>query len=125
MKRFALIFAMAAACGGSSSNPDAPASIDAKVSSVKSVACTGSEAVTVTVVGSTQFAFSPMNPSITAGQAIHFNTTSFHPVKSGTPSAPTNDFEVANGDGCLMFTQAGSFPFFCEVHLFPGTVTVN
>ena len=125
MKRFAFAFVLAAACGGSSSNPDAPASIDAKVSSVKSVSCNGATIAQTINVNAGGTAFMPNTATINANQIVHFMTSSFHPVKSGTPASPTTDFEASSGDACFQFTQAGTFPFFCEVHLFTGTITVQ
>jgi plastocyanin len=122
MKRLALILVVAAACGGSSSsNPaDAP-----PASPVKTVPCAGATvAQTVTVVSTPQFAFSPMTLTIHVNDVVHFQTGSLHPVASGAQGHPDGKFSTT-GDACLQFTQAGTFPFFCNVHGFPGTVTVQ
>src|SRR5262249_36737955 len=120
----ALVFASIVALGacGSSSN----GTIDSTPSSVQSVSCGSvTPAATVTVVlNGTTFAFSPMNPSVHVNDVIRFNTTPTHPVASGTNGTADGKF-MTNGDGCFKFTQAGTFPFFCSVHLFTGTVTVQ
>jgi plastocyanin len=119
---FALALA-AAACGSSSNNNtiDSPAS-----STVQALSCSGiTPAATVTVTGTTSFMFSPMTVSIHPNDVVRFMTSSFHPVQSGTPSAPDGKFGPTSGDNCFKFTAAGTFPFFCNVHLFTGTVTVQ
>ena len=117
----ATLFAVAA-CGGSSNNN----TIDSATSSVQPVSCTGASiAQTFTVTGTASFMFSPMTATVPVNSIVEFNTTSFHPVQSGTPSAPDGKFGPTSGDNCFKFTQAGTFPFFCNVHLFTGTLTVQ
>ena len=118
----ALVFFAAAACGSSSNTTiDSPPS-----SSVQAVSCAGATiAQTFTVTGTTSFMFSPMTATVPVNSIVEFNTTSFHPVQSGTPSAPDGKFGPTTGDNCFKFTQAGTFPFFCNVHLFTGTLTVQ
>jgi plastocyanin len=115
-----LVLALAACGGGSSNN-----TIDSPPSVVQSVSCGGvTPAATVTVTGTSTFMFSPSTVSIHVNDVVRFNTTSFHPVASGSAGTPDGKFST-NGDGCFKFTQAGTFPFFCSVHLFTGTVTVQ
>jgi plastocyanin len=118
--RFAFsILLVVAACGGSSSSTDAPSQ-----SSVQPVICPAAPAQTVTVTGTTTFAFSPMTFTINVNDVVHFNTTSMHPVASGAGGVADGKFST-NGDACFKFTAAGTFPFFCQVHGFTGAVTVH
>ena len=92
---------------------------------MQSVSCTGANiAQTFTVTGAATFMFSPQTATVPVGSIVEWNTTSFHPVASGTPGSPDGKFSTT-GDGCFKFTQAGTFPFFCNVHLFTGTLTVQ
>ena len=115
-------FGALAACGGSSSNN----TIDSPPSAVQPVSCTGiTPAATFTVVlNGTMFAFSPSSANVHVNDVVRFMTTSSHPVSSGPVGSPDGKVSTT-GDNCLKFTQAGTFPFFCNVHLFPGTLTVQ
>ena len=124
----ALVFASfvaLGACGGNSNNNtiDSPTGGGA----VQSVSCTGiTPKTTFTVVlNGTMFAFSPANATISVNDIVRFNTTASHPVQSGAPGSPDGKFGPTNGDGCFKFTQTGTFPFFCNIHLFTGFVTVQ
>jgi plastocyanin len=117
---FALAFCFAAACGGGSSTPtpDAPAS-DVQV--VSCGAAAPKETITVTAV---PFAYSPATSTINVGDVVHFMVTSSHPTDSGTGGTADGKFTVQS-DSCLKFTKAGTYPFFCAVHGFTGTLTVQ
>jgi plastocyanin len=119
MKRLALVLVFAAACGGSSSNPTP----DAAVSTAKVVTCPAAPAQTIAVnAGGT--AFVPSTASIHVNDIVQFTGGASHPVVSGTGS-PDGKFNLSSGAGCVQFTAAGTFPFFCNVHGFTGTITVQ
>jgi plastocyanin len=121
MRSALAILVFATACGGSSSNTtiDSP-----PASTVQPVICPGTVAQTITVTGTTTFMFSPMTSTINVNDVVHFNTTSLHPVASGSNGVADGKFS-ANGDACFKFTAAGTFPFFCQVHGFTGSITVQ
>ncbi len=122
---FALALSLAAACGGSSSNPDAAgSSTDAKPAEVEVVSCTGVTPVQTITVTNVPFAYSPATATINVGDVVHFSPTASHPTSSGAGGTPDNKFHVG-ADACLKFTKAGTYPFFCEPHGFTGTITVN
>ncbi|MCE9576347.1 MAG: hypothetical protein K8W52_24580 [Deltaproteobacteria bacterium] len=124
---FALALSLAAAaCGGdSSSTPDAAgSSIDAKPADVEVVSCTGvtpAQTITVTAV---PFAYSPASATINVGDVVHFQVGASHPTASGANATADGKWNVA-ADGCLKFTKAGTYPYFCVAHGFTGTLTVQ
>jgi plastocyanin len=127
MKRFAfaLVLALVAACGDSnSSTPDAPKSIDA-APSTKVVSCTGATIAATIGVNAGGTAFMPSTASVHVNDIVHFNSTASHPVASGASGTPDNKFTISTGDGCVQFLAAGTYPFFCSVHGFTGTITVQ
>lgn len=121
-----LVIVGAAACGGGSSTIDAPKPADAKASSVKSIACPSTPDSDITVNASgTAFVISATTIPVNGVAHIHM-PNSFHDAASGPVGAPDGQFKVPfGGDACFQFTQAGTFPFFCEAHLFTGTLTVQ
>ena len=128
MKGLALLVFVAACGGGSTSTIDAPKPADAKPSSVKVLAtCPATPDSTVTVnAGGTAFVVS--NATIPVNGVVHFSLgpTAFHDAASGTGGVADGTFKVGfGGDECLQFTAAGTFPFFCEAHLFAATITVQ
>jgi len=78
------------------------------------------------------FAFSPQNITIDVGDTVVWtnNGVAPHTATSGT-SCPTGDGKwdsgvLSNGQSfSFTFTQAGTFPYFCTIHCFTGTVIVN
>ncbi len=104
---------------------DAP--VDAP-SSVQMISCIGANpAQTITITG-VPSAFTPSSVTITANQVIRFDPAgTFHNMTSGTPPSNANGiFATPNSqEACLRFTQAGTFAYYCSIHLFTGTITVN
>jgi len=102
--------------------PDAPDAMtdaladapdDARPSSVVVVPCTSF----VAVVETTAASFTPTAISIHVGDVIRFAPSSPHDVRSGTPASPEDRFTVDGGaPRCLRFDEAGTFPFYCQVH---------
>jgi plastocyanin len=103
---------------------DAPPPIDAP-SSVQIISCTGANPI-ITINAGT-FAFVPATPTITVNQVVEFIPGGPHSMTSGAPAnSPDGLFATTIGQtACLRFTAAGTFPFYCNPHLFTGTITVN
>lgn len=80
------------------------------------------------VIGTSGFAFSPSEVTISAGGVVKFETPGNHNMVSGTPSSPDGKFTTGTpGDTmCLRFNVVGEYPFYCGVHnSMRGTVTVE
>jgi hypothetical protein len=73
---------------------------DASLNLVDVISCTG--VTPDATIGTTGSAYVPVSTTINAGNVIQFGAVA-----------------------CLRFNQPGTYPFFCSVHLFSGTVTVN
>ncbi len=129
MKPLPLLCLLLAACGddgGTMTQVDAPAGVDAPTATVMKVTCPALVAATVTTTDAS-FSYSPMATTITAGSVVKFNTSSSHDVKPN-PIAPKTDpgLNVGfNEMACLQFTATGTFGFVCSLHSFAGTITVN
>jgi plastocyanin len=131
MKYAVLLSSVLAACGssGGTTQNDAAGSGSGTVNKVTTVACAGATiAATVMMAdGTNQYTYSTTTaPTIAVGGIVEFKTSGTHDVN---PSLNTNSdpgLKVTfNKDVCLKFTEAGTFTFFCSVHLFTGTVTAN
>lgn len=98
---------------------DAPAVIDAP-SAVQVISCTG--VTPVQTIAASNFAFTPANVTITAGDVIRVTSQGSH-----TFTSDTGAFDASIGaDTCVRFTVAGSYPYHCTFHAsMTGTVTVN
>ena len=136
------VMVVAAACGGSSSTPDAsgqkdaPSGIDAAPATVMTVDCTGvTPAATVTAK---TFAYTSMpagasssDSAIKVNDVIEFNLmpTTTHPVIPDPTSGTTDPGIIApdNKVTCLKFTMTGTFHYDCQIHGHgvKGTVTVT
>jgi len=69
--------------------------------------------------------YMPSAVAINQGQVVKFTMSASHDV---TPAATSSDpnLRVAKGqEKCFMFTQSGTYKFFCTPHGFAGMVTVN
>jgi len=124
---FASCFALAiVSCGddgGENAPPDA-AQPDGTAASVVMVTCPATPAATVTT-SDVSFVYTPADTVITQGQVVKFTMSGTHNV---APTPGMSDPGLAVGFGeekCLMFTQTGTFKFFCTPHGFGGMVTVN
>jgi plastocyanin len=146
MRHAFLFVGLIAACGGGSSPSDAPAKdaprvvdarpidgpaidgpvidapmIDATPATVFDVTCTGATiAATVTTVDGTN-AYMPSAVTIAVGGIVKFTTSVSHDVNSTVPGLPVGFSTTA----CRQFTAAGTFGFFCSIHGFSGSVTVQ
>jgi plastocyanin len=101
------------------------AGIDA-MSSVSVVQCPGNPDLTIGINGGGD-AFMPNTGTIPVNGVVEFdpNGTS-HNMVSGT--LPNGDGQFGTPTGqvtCLRFTVAGTYPFFCSLHSFTGTLTVQ
>ncbi len=109
------------------STEDAP--VDALVvdamRSVNVVQCPGG-AVDLEISAATG-AYVPQTPTISVNDVVRFTPGDpNHDMVSGSNNIPDGQFATTTGQiTCLRFTAAGTFPFYCSVHLFTGTITVN
>ncbi|KAB2899133.1 MAG: hypothetical protein F9K40_10605 [Kofleriaceae bacterium] len=108
--------------------PDATA-IDAPIdaaSSVMVVACPGTPDLEIGVNGGGT-AYMPSTGTISVNEIVRFTPGDpNHDLVSGTPGSADGLFATPLGQTtCLRFTATGTFPFFCTVHSFTGTITVN
>ncbi len=104
--------------------PDAAPAPDAEPSSVVEVTCPGSPDATVTAP-SFSFTIVP-DATIPVNGIVRFEMPGSHSVVSGTVASPTTEFPVGfNETKCFQFTEAGSYPFYCNPHQFTATLTVQ
>lgn len=131
MKRLAFAALLLAACGGDdggSVTPDAATTTPDSGTAAKVVAvtCPATPAATVMAVNGTD-AYMPMSTTISVGQIVRFQISSFHDVTPNT-IAPLTDPAIQVSPGqtkCLQFNQAGTYGFYCSPHGFTGSITVN
>jgi len=100
--------------------PDAPAA-----TGVTEVSCTGAT-IASEVTASTGM-FTITDTTIAVNDIVRFTMPASHSAVSGTvPGTPDGKFTVAlNTTKCLRFTIAGTYPFYCNPHLFTGSLTVG
>jgi plastocyanin len=101
------------------------AGIDA-MSSVSVVTCPVTPDLEIAVNGGGT-AYMPNTGTISVNGVIRFTPGDpNHDMVSGTAPNADGLFDTVAGDTvCLRFSAAGTFPFFCQVHGFTGTLTVN
>jgi hypothetical protein len=94
----------------------ADANVDAKVSPVEIIDCTGVNVdVSVTTSGRT-FVLSSTDPIPVRGVA-RFSPGGSHDATSGANRTADGLFAVAGGATvCIRFLEAGTFPFYCTIH---------
>ncbi len=114
------------ACG--SSTPNTRMSTVSSVS-VKIVTC---PTTTVPAVTISNFTFLPGSMAISPNDIVKWtnNDSTTHTVTSGLPGAPDGKFDsgnlAPNATVCVQFLSAGTYQYFCNIHLFmTGTVTVQ
>ncbi|HUQ02432.1 MAG TPA: hypothetical protein VM261_08045 [Kofleriaceae bacterium] len=103
--------------------------VDARIdamSTVNVVQCPGNPDLTIGI-NSGGTAFMPNTGTISVNGVVRFdpNGTS-HNMVSGT--LPNGDGQFGTPTGqvtCLRFTVAGTYPYFCSLHSFTGTLTVQ
>lgn len=101
---------------------DAP--IDA-MSSVMTVTCPVTPDLEINAATGA-YVYTPSSATINANGIIRFTPGGSHNMISGTQASPNGLFATPTGQiTCLRFTAAGTFPFFCSVHGFSGSITVN
>jgi plastocyanin len=123
--RIILACSLIAACSDSGGTPDAKQPDAPGASSVVTVTCPASPAATVTTSESDITKYMPSATTINQGQIVNFTMSISHDV---TPAATGGDpnLRVAKGqEKCFMFTQTGTYRFFCTPHGFAGMVIVN
>ncbi|MEZ4401397.1 MAG: hypothetical protein R3B06_15335 [Kofleriaceae bacterium] len=152
---FASLSLVAAACGGDDSAPidalpvdasipdcsvtcsatdaavdapdvvDAPPAVDAPAAAVVVVDCAG--ATIASVVTATAGRFNLTQAQVTAGDIVQFTMPASHSAHSGATAGVDDGVFVVlrNETKCLQFTAPGTFPFWCDPHLFTATLTVT
>src|SRR4029450_9816305 len=92
------------------------------------------QAAKAEIDGTAQFKWEPANVTIKPGGTVTFKVAGGppHPVGSGDGSNPAGDGKVdtkasgldkmgtGGGGGAVKFRKAGSYPFFCIVHVSQG-----
>jgi plastocyanin len=120
----ALLITLAAhGCSSSSSStPDAPPA----VATVMAVTCPATPDATIMSSDSNLSSYMPGSVSISVGQIVKFTMSSSHNVAPSLTATTDSGLNVGFGaTACLKFTKPGTFGFFCTVHSFTGTVTVQ
>lgn len=105
--------------------------IDARVDAMSTVAvvqCPGNPALVVGINGAEDgYTFVPTTPTISVNDIVKFDPAgTFHNMVSGSGGNEDGLFSTPTSQvTCLRFTAAGTFPFFCNIHFFTGTITVT
>lgn len=117
-----------AACGGDDGGNNVQMDarpVDATVAKVFEVGCPATPAATVTTTNTVD-AYSPMASTVSVGGIVKFALSSSHNAAPNTLTtsdpALTVDFGATK---CLKFNATGTYGFFCTVHGFAGTITVQ
>lgn len=94
------------------------------MTSVNVVQCPGNPDLAISAATGV---YVPSTATINVNDVVRFTPGDpNHDMVSGTPGTPDGRFATPLGQTtCLRFTAAGTFPFFCTVHSFTGTITVN
>jgi plastocyanin len=98
---------------------------DAMVAAVELISCSG-ETPVLTISAATG-AYVPMNSTVTVGDVVQFTPGNpSHDMTSGTPPTPDGVFATPLGStACLRFNQVATYAFYCTVHEFTGSITVD
>jgi plastocyanin len=126
--RICLACSVLVACSSDGGGTPDAKQIDAPANSfVVAVTCPATPALTVSGVQGqdTKYSYAPMSGTITQGQIVKFTMSVDHDVN---PAAMGGDPNLKVGKGmekCFMFTQTGTYKFFCNPHGFAGMVVVN
>jgi plastocyanin len=72
-------------------------------------------------------AFSPSTVTVAPGEAVIWDFQAFHTSTSDTSSGPEvwNSGFLSSGTFSHTFTTPGSYPYYCQVHSFPGGTAMN
>jgi len=120
-----------AACGddGGTSPADGPSQQDSAASSVAEVDCASVTPDATVVVSSATgtAAYDPMTTNISVNGVVKFTMPGSHSAVSGSPPGTADGkFRVNfNETKCLRFTEAGTYPFWCDPHHFMGSIVVQ
>jgi plastocyanin len=127
----------AAGCGdcdapNDASEPDADTSdaIDAAIdamSTVNVVQCPGNPALVIGINAMEDgYTYTPDVQTISVNDVVKFDPAgTFHNMVSGSGGNEDGQFSTPTSEvTCLRFTAAGTFPFFCNIHSFTGSITV-
>jgi len=114
-----------AACGSSSTTPDAPMGVDAAGPSVRALTCPPGSMPTVTTDESA-LAYAPPSTTISAHGIVKFMMSPSHNVAPNPLRATDPGLMVDYGKiVCLEFDKASTFNFQCLSHGFVGTIVVQ
>jgi plastocyanin len=119
----ALLITLAAyGCSSSSSTPDAPPA----VATVMAVTCPANPDASIMSSDLNSTSYIPGSVSIGVGQIVKFTMSPAHNVAPSLTGTTDTGLNVGFGaTACLKFTKAGTFGFYCTVHLFTGTAVVQ
>src|SRR5262245_28763655 len=118
-----------AACGddgGTTPPADGPSPQDSPpASSVTEVDC--ASVTPAAEVKTSGFAYDPGTTNISVNGVVQFMMPGSHSAVSGPPAGTADGkFRVNfNDTKCLRFTEAGTYPFWCDPHHFVGMVIVQ
>ena len=72
-------------------------------------------------------AFSPSTVTVVPGEAVIWDFQGFHTSTSDTSSGPEvwDSGFLSSGTFSHTFTTPGSYPYYCQVHSFPGGTVMN
>ncbi len=124
--------ACSSAVGGASANGSVDSSIPAFNGCTPEMFVTGTSATTVSFGGqasSPLFGYAPKCVRITAGESVTFTGDfSVHPVSPGTSPTATTAGSASNpiplqqtgSSLSVTFPEAGTYPYFCQVHYAAG-----
>lgn len=118
--------ALASACGGGKTEPDAAPMVDAPpLPRVQRVNCPASVAVEITEIASPStggYAYSPNPATIRAGEVVKFRSGTMHTTRSNVRGL----FEIDYGQTeCFRFNTKETHNFNCTAHGFAGSIIVQ
>jgi plastocyanin len=97
---------------------------DAAPVAVELISCSG--VTPDAAIGVSGGNYTPVTTTIAAGEIVQFTPGGAHDMVSGAPGSPDGVFQTPlSAVACLRFNQGGTYPFYCSVHEFTGTVIVN
>jgi len=122
----AILTLAVAACGGGGATT-APSAAGEPASTAAGGTCAATTDAGTVPVSIKGFAFDPGDISANVGDIITFTNddTTAHTATLQDSSCSTSVLGVGQAEG-LVFTQAGSYPFRCDIHKqMTGTITVS
>jgi len=80
-----------------------------------------------TIVVGPGIIYSPSTVTVSPGEAVIWNFQAFHTSTSDTATGPEvwDSGFLSSGTFSHTFTTPGTYPFYCQVHSFPGGTVMN